>query len=312
MKIGVIGTFIKDHIKLSTGDEVDSFGGIFYTVSILSNLISAGDEIYPVCYLGTDIYNSITQRLAELPGVKEYGIRKIDQPNTAVTLIYHTTEQRFEYLSHPLPPIELDHIRSIGVMDAWLVNFITGFEMSLPCFQQFRSQVPGLVYVDYHSLSLDIQPDGLRVLRYRPDWREWLSGIDVVQMNEAEAASVLNLSAPSDSQLSNLGCQILELGVKVCHITRGSNGSFLFVKKGSKQEFYQIPAMPLKTVVDVTGCGDAFAAGFLVHYLNRGDALEATRYANRVAGLNCTFSGTEQLPELKTMLKDAGVESSAF
>lgn len=305
MKIGVIGTFIKDHIKLSSGDEVDSFGGIFYSVSILSNLISAGDEIYPVCYLGNDIYDSIMQRLAELPCVKEDGIRKIDQPNTAVTLIYHTTEQRLEYLSNPLPPIELDHIRAIGLMDVWLVNFITGFEMSLACFRQFRSQVSGLVYMDYHSLSLDIRPDGLRVLRYRPDWRQWVSGVDVVQMNEAEAASVLNVSAASDSQLSYLGGQILELGVKVCHITRGSNGSFLFVKKETEREFHQVPAMPLKTVVDVTGCGDAFAAGFLVHYWNRGDALEAARHANRVAGLNCTFSGTEQLPKLKTMLKNA-------
>ncbi len=309
MKIGVIGTFIRDHIKLSTGVEVDSFGGIFYSVSILANLISPGDEIYTVCYLGSDIYDSIIGRLSGLSGVKFDGIKKIDQPNTAVTLIYQTTEQRQEYLSHRLPSIELDHIRSIGPMDAWLVNFITGFELSLSTFHQFRTHVAGMVLMDYHSLSLDIQPDGLRVLRHRPDWKEWVRDVDVLQMNEAEAISILNQPHVSEQQLQRLGRQTLELGVKVCHITRGSAGSLLFAREKTRHRFQSIPAMSLETVVDVTGCGDAFAAGFLIHYLNRGDVLEATRYAHLVAGLNCTFSGTENLSKLKAMLPSYGFRS---
>ncbi len=302
MKIGIIGTFIRDHIKLSTGKEIDSFGGIFYTVSILGNLISPGDEIYLVCYLGADIYDAIVARLAELPGVRCDGIQKIDQPNTAVTLIYQTIERRQEYLSHRLPPLELDHIRSVGAMDAWLVNFITGFEMSLTTFQRFRDQVSGLVLMDYHSLSLDIQPDGLRVPRYRADWPEWVRGVDILQMNETEAATILERHGPSERQLRRLGSQLLELGIKICHITRGSAGSLLFLRKDGQQRSFRIPAMALSTVVDVTGCGDAFAAGFLVHYLHHGDALEATRYAHRVAGINCTFSGTESLSQLKAWI----------
>ena len=39
-----------------------------------------------------------------------------------------------------MPPLDLDHILSVGKMDAWLVNFITGFEMSIETFQQFREQ----------------------------------------------------------------------------------------------------------------------------------------------------------------------------
>jgi hypothetical protein len=91
MKIGVIGTFIKDHIVLANSAEVNSFGGIFYTVSILGNLVSEQDEIYPVCYLGEDIYDDIIERLCQYPGIRTSGIKKVAQHNTAVELIYKTT-----------------------------------------------------------------------------------------------------------------------------------------------------------------------------------------------------------------------------
>ena len=156
MKIGVIGTFIKDHIFLSNGTEIDSFGGIFYTVSILGNLVSESDEVYPVCYLGEDIYDDIIGRLSECKGIKITGIKKIAQNNTAVKLIYREQEKRDEYLSNPLPPLNLDHIFSVGKMDAWLVNFITGFEMSLSTFHEFRDQAQGMIHMDFHSSSVHV------------------------------------------------------------------------------------------------------------------------------------------------------------
>ena len=60
-----------------------------------------------------------------------------------------------------------------------------------------------------------------------------------------------------------------------------------------------IPAYGVNKVVDVTGCGDAFATGFIVRYMEKKDPLQAAQYANRVAGLNSTLSGIDQINNLK-------------
>jgi len=303
MKIGVIGTFIKDHIFLANGTEINSFGGIFYTISILGNLVSETDEVYPVCCLGEDIYDDVITRLSEYKSVKTPGIKKIAQQNTAVKLVYKTNELRHEYLSNRLPPLKLDHIQSVADMDLWLVNFITGFEMSLETFQQFRQQASGLILMDFHSLSLDINPDGRRILRKLSDWEQWIHGVDVLQMNEAEAVSLINHNNLLEHNLVDFGNRVIGNGIRICHITLGSKGSLLFLPEHNEKRHYKIPAYPVAEVVDVTGCGDAFAAGFMVHYYNSKDALSATRFANAIAGVNCTIKGTEELFKLKTFLK---------
>ncbi len=304
MKIGVIGTFIKDHIVLTNSTEVNSFGGIFYTVSILGNLVSEQDEIYPVCHLGGDIYDDIIKRLSVYPSVRTNGIKKVAQNNTAVKLIYKTTEKRDEYLSHRLPPIHLDHILSVGEMDVWLVNFITGFEMSLETLQQFHQEASGLMLMDFHSLSLAIEKDGHRRLRQLPNWKQWIHGVDILQMNEGEAASLIAHQDISEADLIDFGSEVLENSIQIFHLTRGSNGSLLFYRENNWKRHYNISAYPVNEVVDVTGCGDAFAAGFLVHYFEHHDVVKATKHANQVAGFNCTLSGTEELYKLKKLLRN--------
>ncbi|HEX9974918.1 MAG TPA: PfkB family carbohydrate kinase [bacterium] len=302
MKIGVIGTVVKDHIFLPNGTEINSYGGIFYTLSILGNLVKESDEIFPVCYLGEDIYDEILHRLSQYKSIRTPGIKKIAQKNTAVKLIYKNAEQRNEFLSNRFPPLQLEDIGKIGSMDVWLVNFITGFELSLDTFQKFCEQNSGLILMDFHSLSLDIEENGLRVLRRCPNWEEWIRNIDVLQMNEAEAISLSKNQSASKHSLIQFGNEVIDKNIKIFHITRGSNGSMLFYRNGRTAANFEIPPRPVDKVVDVTGCGDAFAAGFLQHYFHSKDIVAATHYANSIAGINCTIRGTEELYKLKLFL----------
>ena len=302
MKIGVIGTVVKDHIFLSDGTEINSYGGIFYTLSILGNLVKESDEIYPVCYLGEDIYDEVLNRLLQYKSIRAPGIKKIAQNNTAVKLIYKNVEHRNEFLSNRFPPLLLEDIEKIGSMDVWIVNFITGFELSLDTFQQFCEQTSGLILMDFHSLTLDIEENGLRVLRRCPNWEEWIRNVDVLQMNEAEAISLSNNQGASNHRLIQFGNEVIDKNIKIFHITRGSNGSMLFYKNGRMAANFEIPPRKVDNVVDVTGCGDAFAAGFLKHYFHSKDIVAATEYANLIAGFNCTIRGTEELHKLKLFL----------
>ncbi len=301
MKIGIIGTIVKDQIYSADATEINSIGGIFYTLSILGNLAAKDDQIYPVCYLGQDIYDEILSRLSQYQSIRFDGIKKIAQNNTAVKLIYQNSEQRNEFLSNRFPPLQLEDIGKIGSMDVWLVNFITGFELSLETFQQFCEQTPGLIFMDFHSLSLDIAENGLRVLRKLPNWEEWIRGVDVLQMNEAEAISLSRNQSATKYSLIQFGNEVINKNIKIFHITRGSKGSLLFYRNGAESINFEIPPRPVANVVDVTGCGDAFAAGFLQHYFHSKDIVAATHYANSIAGINCTIRGTEELFKLSCL-----------
>jgi len=79
-------------------------------------------------------------------------------------------------------------------------------------------------------------------------------------MNEAEAKYVLSLLKFSSSE------ELLHFGLKVVVITRGREGSQVISTEGS----FQVPAVPPSKVVDTTGAGDAFLAGF-IYGLVRGE-----------------------------------------
>ncbi len=290
MKIAVIGTFVLDEIHNFQGKTVNSLGGISYSVSILSHLLRSDDEIIPIANVGIDGYDRITEFLSRHKNIRLHGIRRDDRNNTRVTLLYHDRYSRVEILQNRLSPIQLDQVLGIGEVDVILINFITGFEMPLDTLTDVCTQASALKYMDFHSLTLGIDENGRRFPRKPADWKEWIKYVDILQCNEDEA-KILNGS----DQFYDFGVHIIHNGTKILNITRGSKGSLLFVRNSEDVIYEEIPACPVDEVVDVTGCGDAFAGGFLVNYLKTKDALSASKNANRVAGFNSTLSGIEQI-----------------
>ena len=96
----------------------------------------------------------------------------------------------------------------------------------------------------------------------------------------------------------------VETGAAVVCVTLGEQGSLARV--GGRE--IRTPAYPV-SVVDSTGAGDVFRAGFLAAWLHGGDATEvedALRWANATAALKCRGLGarttTPTLAELRAFL----------
>ena len=118
---------------------------------------------------------------------------------------------------------------------------------------------------------------------------------------EARTVAGLPDHAPIDDLL-RFGASTLQLNPTVCHITAGDRGSYLFFSGRGENHQQRFPAFPVPQIVDVTGCGDAFAIGYLLEYLASKNAIKATRFANQVAALNATFMGSTQIASVPHLL----------
>lgn len=109
-------------------------------------------------------------------------------------------------------------------------------------------------------ISIDAQ-GYLREVRgekvYPIDWaekREILAHTDIIKVNEHEMEVITGLTDPRAAAKC-----LAEWGVKEVCVTLGSKGSIIL----AEGKFYDIPAYEPKEIVDATGCGDTYSAGYL-------------------------------------------------
>ncbi len=294
--LAVLGTFIRDTIITLDKQHIESIGGLYHSVACLASLASPDTTLHPLCYVGDDFYGTLTQALAALgPHVHFDLLRRVSQPNTAVTLIYRSAEGRDEVTTPPMAPINKNDIAAVAQHEAVLVNLITGEDIELEALQHLKAprEAGPLVYLDFHSRALGIDPEGRRYYREVPDWRTWMRAIDMLQVNEMEAATLAgSRNALSDDELIKFGASLVGEFLSACHITLAGRGSLLFYRRGSELLHRHLPPQENLHPVDVIGCGDAFGAAFLTHFLEHGDHVAAARFANTIAGLNSTFMGS--------------------
>ena len=114
--------------------------------------------------------------------------------------------------------------------------------------------------------------------------------ISILFGNEDEVSSLYQSS--SKDAIDVLAGKIDELVV-----TRGPAGAFI----GAGAHHHEIPAMPQGPVIDTTGAGDLFAAGYLFGRTNGFDLLESGRLASLAAGEVISHIGARPQNDLKQL-----------
>ncbi len=107
-----------------------------------------------------------------------------------------------------------------------------------------------------------------------------LEHADILIGNEVEIAQIKNYFEFSFEE-------IFKLGVSNIIETQGEKGSILYTPKESKK----IPAIKVKKVVDPTGAGDAFRAGFIYGLLNNFKIEEAMKMGAKLGSRCIQCSG---------------------
>lgn len=310
MTITLIGHLCLDVIHHPDGKETHSYGGVYFSLAALANLLPSHDTIFPVFGLGKEEYEPFLEHIKLYPNVDISGIYKFGGPTNQVHLLYDDAAERVECSRYIADPIAIKRIRPYLKTDMLLINLISGFDITLDTLDEIRMETRDHhtpIYMDIHSLTLGINEDFTRFLRPIDAWRRWFFMLHAVQMNEQEA---LNLSPERSSEV-DLANQTLALNTKAMIITRGKQGCTVFIDEHKHAQRFDIPGVQSESSVDPTGCGDVFAAAYCAHFMKTNDISNSVHFANQVAAFKSRLQGSLQIEKLSTFrLKDLSTEVS--
>ncbi len=304
-----------DYIHRGEQTTSKQFGGILYSLVSLAVISKGKATVYPVMNLGEDEYDNVTGFLKSIGNIDLSYIKKTPHKTRVVNLFYKDkdsvlnvstkkTYDREENSTEPTLPVEYEQIKNLlPELDGILINLVSGVDVTLSSLEKIRKNFTGYIHMDLHNLVMQTFPDGTRRQMPVKDWQSWVSQPDTLQMNESE----LNIVTGDNVTEYQTAEKILNSGnVKSLAITRGRSGVSLFRMKeepgtlGHELDKYDVPRIDSPDFIDSTGCGDVFASSYFYKNAEQklNDVRLALEYANKMASLNASLHGVEDLPKL--------------
>ncbi len=137
--------------------------------------------------------------------------------------------------------------------------------------------------------------DGFCVDRHRAEFLELIAGdVDILFANESEICSLYETAEFEEAVSKVVG------HVAIACLTRSEHGSIILTADGDRIE---IPAVPA-TLVDTTGAGDLYAAGFLSGWTTGQSLAESGRMGSLAAGEVISHLGARPQVSLNELWKD--------
>jgi len=156
---------------------------------------------------------------------------------------------------------------------------------------------------DKGKICIDVQ-GYLREVRnqnvYPIDWKDKLrvlKSTDILKVNEFEIEVLTN----GEKDIKQAARIIRSWGVPEVLVTLGSYGSIIY----ADDHFYEIPGYAPKKVIDATGCGDTFTAGYLYARIKGANYEEAGKFAAAMCTLKLEHTGpfTGNIDEVNSIIQ---------
>jgi len=142
----------------------------------------------------------------------------------------------------------------------------------------------GLVSVDSQGYLREVRDANV----YAIDWKDKRKAMEHIHFLKANEHEMEVLTGYSDTQ--SAAKTLFDWGIKEVLLTFGSEGSVLYDGK----VFYRIPAYKPREIVDATGCGDTYMAGYLYQRVKGIDMEQAGHFAAALAALKIERFGPAQ------------------
>lgn len=272
-----------------------STGGNAANVGIA--LRKLGMKVGVIGRLGSDVWNGLIIDSLKKHGIDCTHITSGDSPQTSATIVCVDSGGERSFIHAPGSTRDLgsDDLLSQLKFVSRAKILMVGYLGLLP---QMESELPRIFQSVKKSTNVSIALDtaGIPQLNRRLT-KSFLPYVDFFIPSLDEARSLTGYSSAKEimrffRESGAAGVFGLKLGKRGCLVADRSGESF-------------VPGFPVKEVVDATGAGDSFYAGFLAAWLRGLDTYHAAEFANMV-GACCvsaigastgirTFQETQQL-----------------
>ncbi|MXV43805.1 adenosine kinase [Saccharibacter sp. 17.LH.SD] len=166
------------------------------------------------------------------------------------------------------------------IVEQSAVTYLEGYLFDRPRAQEAFHRAAELAHKAGRKTALTLS-DTFCVQRHRDAFRQLVAeSIDILFANEAEIQALYETERLDDALVQAARDTALVV------VTRGAAGAV--VQSGSER--FDVLTAPVK-VVDTTGAGDAFAAGFLAGFARHKSLKECAELGNRAAGSVITRLG---------------------
>jgi len=297
--IAVIGHLVRDRITNLTGGHTEALGGIAYSLAALDVSAKGRYNVLPICRIGHDLRSTVKLIFRNFSAIDLSSMKTIPRANKIHELVYRTADYREEHNLGEMPEIKPSMFNKFEKIDIALLNYIGGDEFKPKSIKWLKQKYEPLIYLDYHSLALGriiLDKQNLRVKRYfrcNPHWREYVSEADIVQMNYLELKSIFSKTINETDSILKSARKLKGTGPRIVIITREEKDLIVISGSKRKADINILPVRQVKKVVDPTGCGDSFAAGFISSYIENKDVVKACETGLDLAGRKAGFSGLD-------------------
>jgi adenosine kinase len=222
-----------------------------------------------------------------------------DGPSTARCYIMVTpdgerTMNTYLGAAQDLQPSDIDE----AAVAAAAVIYLEGYLWDPPKAKEAFVKAAEIAHRNNRKVALTLS-DSFCVGRYRGEFLDLIrkGTVDIVFANESELKSLYE-TADFDTAV-----KALRGDAKLAVVTRSEKGCVVITRDGVEA----VQAMPIDSVVDVTGAGDLFAAGFLVGHSHGKDHRTSARLGALAAAEVIQHIGARPAVSLKALAAENGL-----
>jgi len=280
--ITTIGNPVYDYIKTK---ESETDGRILSGCSTNAALALSrlGEKVRLIGTIGNDFKDDFLKKLDSL---KIEAILHDSDETGGFSLIYYD-----DFGNRTLDLLgRANDIKNLNSQDysdskAILIGPILG-EISFDIIKTIRENYDGLMFSDPQGLLRSADKDN-RIVHSKTEGIEKALGLfDIVKPNELEAEILTGVNARKDPYKA--AKIIKDWGSKIVIVTLAELGSVIY----DGNNYFDIPPYEIN-LVDATGAGDTYMAGFTYEYLKTGDLKKSGCFASAVSSMMIEYTGPD-------------------
>ncbi len=251
-------------------------GGTFNMAIALHRL---GLKVGWQCDFGSDFFSRFVLDAARKAGLDDrfFRVREAPLRNLTVSLSFAEDRAFVTFADLFRPPSVSDVMTSGRARCVALPVFY--YQPDIVALGQRIRDQGGLLFMDCAQIDVTLETPGVI---------EALGAVDVFAPNETEALQITGAASIAEA------LTILAAYAPLIVLKQGARGAI--ARQGDRE--IHVPALDGLNVLDTTGAGDCFNAGFLCSYLRGGSLAQSLQLGNIVGGLSTGGRGTQNVPTL--------------